>query len=149
MVWCALLLGPTGSSLTAGDLGANDSTEPGELQHVPLDEYRANLAHLLNLVRSPSSPYYSPDTKIVLLSPGPIVSSDWNNRIFEEDEAAGHHRPPGKLQRDPKHVKLYAEACVEVAKEERVPYVDSHTAIIQAAGSEAEDALRPFFTLVR
>ena len=103
-------------------LGANDSTNPGEAQHVPLDDYKRNLQHLVRLVKDPKSTYYSPDTKIVMITPPPII---------------------GALQqtRNPANTKQYVEGCLEVGTQENVPVVNLYEAIIEAAGGQSDKQL--------
>jgi len=54
--------------------GCNDACLSGSPQHVPLTTFAANLTTLIQMVRSPESPYYSPITKIILINPPPINS---------------------------------------------------------------------------
>ena len=54
--------------------GANDAVLTGEQQHVPLEQYKANLSKLIHMVRDPSSEYYSPETRIILFTPPPVLT---------------------------------------------------------------------------
>ncbi|KAI6036077.1 SGNH hydrolase-type esterase domain-containing protein [Pisolithus microcarpus] len=54
--------------------GANDAAPLPNRQHVPRDQYKENLKHLVNMVRSSTSPYYSPCTRIILITPPPVNS---------------------------------------------------------------------------
>lgn len=97
--------------------GANDAAPPPSPQHVPRDRYKANLLHLVNMVKSPASAHYSPDTRVIFITPPPVNTHQWTARIFEE-------------------TKLYAEAVKEVAAEVDVPVADVWTEIWEAAGRD-------------
>jgi len=98
--------------------GANDTALPPSSQHVPRDRFKANLVHLVNMVKSPASAYYSPDTRIILITPPPVNTYQWTkNRVFSE-------------------AKSYAEAVKEVGVEVGVPVADVWTEIWDAAGHD-------------
>lgn len=97
--------------------GANDAAPPPSPQHVPRDRYKANLAHLVDMVKSPTSAYYSPDTRIILITPPPVNTYQWTERIFTE-------------------TKLYAEAVKELGAQVGVPVADVWTEIWEAAGRD-------------
>lgn len=89
-------------------LGANDATlakGPDAVQHVPLDEYVANLKQILHTV----TPLLAPNGKILLITPPAVIDSmrggDRNNA------SAGQ----------------YAHACVQLAQAENVHVLDLHT----------------------
>lgn len=107
--------------------GANDATFEGTLQHVPLLKFKANLKHLIRLVKNSESDYYSPETRIVLISPPPVNSHQ------------------GVQNRDFTVTKSYAEAVVEVGKEEDIPVLDAWTVFWDASGHK-EQALETFLT---
>ncbi|WWC68934.1 uncharacterized protein I206_102870 [Kwoniella pini CBS 10737] len=126
-------------------LGANDATIPGEPQCVPLDRYKSNLVKLIKLIKEPSSAYYSPDTKIVLINAPPIIENDWVKARVEKWESFGSTGPKPEQNRDKRVTKSYAEAAIEIAKEQQVPIVDIWTAIVDVAGGEGDDQLAPYF----
>jgi len=97
--------------------GANDAAPPPSPQHVPRDRYKANLVHLVNMVKSPTSAHYSPDTRIILITPPPVNTYQWTSRIFAE-------------------TKSYAEAVKEVGAQVGVPVADVWTEIWEAAGRD-------------
>ncbi|KAF8557328.1 SGNH hydrolase [Imleria badia] len=97
--------------------GANDAAPPPSPQHVPRDRYKDNLDHLVNMVKSPTSAYYSPYTRIILITPPPVNTHQGAKRIFSE-------------------TKLYAEAVKEVGAQVGVPVADVWTEIWEAAGSD-------------
>lgn len=49
-----------------------------------------------------------------------------------------------KPNRDPKQTQRYAEACVDVAKDAGVAYVDIYTALLAAAGGNDPTKLDPY-----
>ncbi|KAG0705027.1 SGNH hydrolase-type esterase domain-containing protein [Suillus ampliporus] len=103
--------------------GANDAAPAPSPQHVPRDRYKANLSHLVQMVKSPTSAYYSPETRIILITPPPVNTKQWNSpdhpRVFET-------------------TRLYAEAVKEVGEKENVPVADIWTPIFDGAGRSEE-----------
>ncbi|KAI0350079.1 SGNH hydrolase [Trametes cingulata] len=112
--------------------GANDATLPHSPQHVPLERYKTNLARLIQAVRSPESPQYSPDTRIVLITPPPVDPEWWAKSVAELMQSAVE--PP---DRSLEKSKEYAEAAKEVAGKEGVAVVDVWTQIWEAAGGNS------------
>ncbi|GAA6004658.1 hypothetical protein JCM10207_000970 [Rhodosporidiobolus poonsookiae] len=119
-------------------LGANDSTIPGEPQHVPLPDYLSNLRQILSLIRSPSSPYHSPTTSLILITPPPFYPPDWRQVRLSRGL-------PDRDDREQSNTRAYADAVKQLGEEEGVPVVDAYSAIWDAAG-KSEDGLGPFFT---
>ncbi|KAF9274014.1 hypothetical protein BGZ88_003343 [Linnemannia elongata] len=89
-------------------LGANDSCLPPSSQHTPLERYEKNLRALIDMVHSPTSPTYSPHTKIILICPPPVNEGPWE----KECEQRGM-----SMNRDWKVTKAYAEVCLSVGRE--------------------------------
>lgn len=59
-------------------LGANDAVLPGELQHVPIDEYAANLDKIMIKMRESTGKSDNDSlVPIILLSPPPIDEAAW------------------------------------------------------------------------
>ncbi|KAF9050665.1 SGNH hydrolase [Hymenopellis radicata] len=116
--------------------GANDACIEPSPQHVPLSKYVANLRHLVDLVRSPQSAYYSPDTKIILINAPPVNT---HQRAADLES----RNPPLKLDRLFETTKQYADAVVTLGSELKVPVVDIWTALWKGAG-EDEAALSKF-----
>ena len=99
--------------------GANDAALPPSPQsvrrsHLPsstprsrlqltIPEFKANLHTILDLLRSPSSPYYSPSTKFLLLTPPPVDAPVRNHELATRD----YPRPP---DRDSERTRSFAEA---------------------------------------
>jgi lysophospholipase L1-like esterase len=138
LVWYVL------SDLT--DTGANDAVLPFTKQHVTRDRFKHNLAHMINMIRDPASPYHSPSTHIILINAPPILEATRQAAMIAKWKLFGCHGPSPKLNVAKDRTKSYAEASKEVATEQNVPVVDLWTALVQAAGSDNEDALLPFFT---
>ncbi|KAI0328125.1 SGNH hydrolase [Cubamyces sp. BRFM 1775] len=112
--------------------GANDAALPPSPQHVPLEQYQSNLAKLIRTVRSPDSPRYSPETRIILLTPPPVDPTRWA-RTLEETVEVGLR---GLFQRTFEVTRQYAEAARDVGARESVPVVDVWTGIWEAAGRD-------------
>src|SRR4051812_46732930 len=87
--------------------GANDACVPPSRQHVPLDKFVSNLTHFIQMVHSPASDYYSPDTRILLLTPPPI------NHFQREDDKDRVFDVTAK----------YAQAVRDVGAKENIPVV--------------------------
>ncbi|THH33012.1 hypothetical protein EUX98_g1217 [Antrodiella citrinella] len=107
--------------------GANDATIPANFQHVPLAEFADNLSTLVQLVTDPSSPYHSPQTKIVLITPPPVNTLQWGAYKASQE-------PPEELERSLDLTKTYAEKVKEVGLKEGVQVLDAWTALWKAAG---------------
>ncbi|KAH9923983.1 SGNH hydrolase [Epithele typhae] len=116
--------------------GANDAALPVRDQHVPLERYKANLAHLITAVRSPDSPRHSPDTRIVLMTAPLVNTHQWGVRQAERGNV---------MDRDFETTRTYAAAAKELGAAKGVPVVDLWTKIYDAAGQE-EAALSGFMT---
>ncbi|KAI0668538.1 SGNH hydrolase [Trametes maxima] len=112
--------------------GANDAALPHSKQHVPLDQFQANLRHIIHAVRSPESPYYSPDTRIILITPPPVDPARWAAWL---EEAAPETKgdPP---DRSFEQAQRYAEGVRDVATQEGVAVADAWTRIWEAAGRD-------------
>jgi hypothetical protein len=126
--------------------GANDSVLPGKTQHVPLDRYKSNLAKIIHFVKNPSSPWYSPETRIVLITAPPIIPQEWLKYCEGMWRQNGSNGPkPTEIDREPANTKKYVEACLEVAKEQGVEVVDAWKAIVDQAGGSDAGSLAPYF----
>ena len=112
-------------------LGANDAALPPSGQHVPLDRYGTNLVKLVQLVTSPTSPYYAPHTRLFLITPPPLNSHQWRVTLREAD-------PEQELDRTFETTAKYAERVRVVGKDIGVPVVDVWTRIWDATGHVEE-----------
>jgi hypothetical protein len=92
-------------------------------------EFKANLHSLMNLVKSPDSPYYSPTTKFLLITPPPVDA-------FIRNAELAAREPPRVPDRDSERTRLFAEAVKEVGMESGVAVVDCWTAITDAAADD-------------
>jgi isoamyl acetate esterase len=119
-------------------LGANDACLPPSPQEIPLDKFISNLEWMVQALRSPSSDYYSPWTRIILFTPPPVQVVTRGRVLAERD-------PPRENDRDFDHSKKYAEATKELAARLKVPVVDAWESIWKAAG-EKEEGLTPFLS---
>ncbi|TFK42990.1 SGNH hydrolase-type esterase domain-containing protein [Crucibulum laeve] len=116
--------------------GANDACIKPSPQHVPLPKFIENLKHIIDMVHSPESAYYSPFTRILLITPPPI-----NTHQRKADLES--RNPPLPLDRLFDITKAYADAVKDVAVEKKVALVDVWSAVWEAAGKE-EKALARF-----
>lgn len=78
--------------------GLNDSALPGQIQHVPVEEYRRNLSDMASQIASAGA-------WVVLVTPPPVDE----RRIKSRSMA---------------HTAQYAQACLELAGEMHIPVVD-------------------------
>ncbi|EIW60746.1 SGNH hydrolase [Trametes versicolor FP-101664 SS1] len=118
--------------------GANDAAPPPKAQYVPLDRFRANLRTMLWTVRAPESAWYSPDTRVVLMTPPPVSTG-------QRGRAQRAKEPPRENDREFETTRRYAEAVSEVGKAEGVPVVDLWGRLYEAAGRD-EVGLEGFLT---
>jgi len=121
-------------------------------QHVSLEDFKTNLREMVNLIASPTSPYYSPETRIAIITPPPFLDQAWRTQhvawALREGRAATAEEAVYGSERDSKVTQQYALACISVAEETGVECVDVHAGMIQAAGGDAEERLLPYFTCV-
>ncbi|KAN0130394.1 isoamyl-acetate hydrolyzing esterase [Lactarius tabidus] len=111
--------------------GANDACLPEFRQHVPISRFSENLSTMIRAIREPESPCYSPETRVLLITPPPIhipsMRADLQpTRTFDTTES-------------------YAEEVRKVGKSEGVPVVDAWSRIWEASRKEKE-AVKDFFT---
>lgn len=99
-------------------LGANDAAVPPSPQHIPHDKYQKNLETLVEMVRSPTSAYYSPCTRIILITPPPVNTHVW------------------RAHRDFKTTESYAQTTKKVGEGLQIPVADVWTMIWEACGKE-------------
>jgi len=111
-------------------LGANDSVLPWREQYVPLSLFTENLTDIVHTVSSPSSEYYFPDTKIILLTPPPINT---------HQRGADLAKRGLELDRDFNQTAQYAEAVREVSRKENIPLVDVYTRLWEGCGKEEKN----------
>jgi hypothetical protein len=123
--------------------GANDSVLEGESQHVPIDRYKANLSRLIEMVSSPSSDHYSPETKIICINAPPVMVHKWTEHVAQFKIAAGE-ADPYKPSRRLEQTKQYSIGCLDVARSYSLPCVDIFSAIIEAAGGADDESLDPY-----
>ncbi|KZP20877.1 SGNH hydrolase [Athelia psychrophila] len=107
--------------------GTNDAAIPPSAQHVPLAAFAANLVRMVRMITSPLSAHYSPSTRIVLITPPPVNS-------YMRAAELGSRDPPIHPDREFEVTRTYAEAVMDVARQEKLPVADVWTAIYNAAG---------------
>jgi len=109
--------------------GANDAAIKPSAQHIPLPKFISNLTHLVRMVTSPTSPYYSPHTRIVLITPPPV-------NTYQREAELQAKEPPKLLDRTFETTRKYAEAVEGVGEKESIPVVDIWNALYDAAGRD-------------
>lgn len=123
---------PSQPALVIVFFGSNDAACPlrsGKGQHVPLQEYKANLRQICAHIKG-----LSDMSRVVLITPPPV---------FEEARRAHARRKWGinagnYPDRTNERAQEYAEACVDVAKEMDVGVVDLWNAIQRTKEWETE-----------
>jgi hypothetical protein len=90
-------------------IGANDSVLEHSPQYVPIDKFKANLERMIAMVHDSTSEYYSPHTRILLLTPPPLGEAQRNADLASRN-------PPMKPDREWNNTKAYADAVIEVGK---------------------------------
>ncbi|GAA6006397.1 hypothetical protein JCM10207_000627 [Rhodosporidiobolus poonsookiae] len=106
--------------------GANDACLPPSPQAITLERFKQNLHTIASLFRSPASPYHSPSTQLVYITPPPVDAETRNSELASRD-------PPRGPDRDRERTRHFAEAVKAVAGEEGVPSVDVWSAITAKA----------------
>lgn len=122
-------------------LGANDSVLPGNVQHVPLEEFRDNLEQICRLFSSRQSRHHDPQTEFVLITPPPISPRDW---AVERER----RELTGPMDRTNDNTRRYADEVVQLGRELDVPSVDAFAAIWSAATDEANETGQAFETVL-
>ena len=93
-------------------LGSNDSSKnTNKIQHVPVDRYKSNLAHILDRLVE----FCKTTEKIILISPPRIFESKWKISTDARNDECTHMD---------NLVINYARASIEVATEKHVTYLD-------------------------
>ncbi|KAJ2354913.1 isoamyl acetate-hydrolyzing esterase [Coemansia sp. RSA 2611] len=98
--------------------GTNDSRIPSSKAYNPIDQYAEDLKYMISLVQSQDSEHYSPDTKILIITP-PVVG----DRVIQQLAKSRNTEPEWYNNR----TKTYADKAIEVAKAANVTYADLHT----------------------
>ncbi|KAJ8898954.1 hypothetical protein K2173_008454 [Erythroxylum novogranatense] len=109
---------PIQPSLVIVYFGGNDSIHPpptGFGPHVPLNEYSENMRKIAKHLKS-----LSENIRIIFLSAPPINEEQFRKSIDEIDEV-----------RTNESLRLYSQACLEVAKEMNVKAIDLWTVMQQ------------------
>ncbi|RXW21130.1 hypothetical protein EST38_g4727 [Candolleomyces aberdarensis] len=116
--------------------GANDACIKPSPQHVPIEKFEANIRRMIELVHSPTSPYYSPDTRIVLITAPPINTLKRKADLESRD-------PPLALDRLFDTTRQYAEVVKTIGEELNLGVVDVWTLLWNGAG-QVETGLDKF-----
>ncbi|KAJ2850075.1 isoamyl acetate-hydrolyzing esterase [Coemansia brasiliensis] len=100
--------------------GTNDAQVLSQKGSTPIDKYHANMHSIISLLQNPQSNYYSPNTRILVITPPPV-----GERMVQAKLLKANQPTPFLNRRTAK----YAEVAKQVAREARVPYVDLFTEI--------------------
>ncbi|GAA5990115.1 hypothetical protein JCM11641_007072 [Rhodosporidiobolus odoratus] len=106
--------------------GANDAALPPSPQALTLKRFKDNLREIASVVTSPTSPYHSPHTQLLFLTPPPVDADTRNAELASRN-------PPRVPDRDAGRTREFAKGVEEVASDLAVPVVDTWTAIDAAA----------------
>ncbi|KAJ2627090.1 isoamyl acetate-hydrolyzing esterase [Coemansia sp. RSA 1290] len=95
--------------------GANDATIPSDRHSNPLEDYIKDLKYMISLIQDSDSANYSPDTRILMITPPPV-----GDKMVQ---ALAEYRdiPVSKYKN---RTQQYAEAAIEVAKGAGLEYID-------------------------
>ncbi|PVU96011.1 hypothetical protein BB559_002529 [Furculomyces boomerangus] len=96
-------------------LGVNDAALEFSPVHVPLEEFKQNMIEMILHVRDPSSKSYSPETKIVLITPLPVCEPMWEDNCLKRKT---------RMDRGESFTKKYVDATLEIGKALGVPVVN-------------------------
>jgi len=127
-------------------LGANDANLPPPLhkqslsasrQHVPLDEYEANLAAIVRAIKECSDG----SARVLLLTPPPCDEKGWHRECVSRFGLESDADP----NRSHEATSLYASACLRVAAAVGVPAIDIHGAFMEQSDWQSlfSDGLHP------
>ncbi|CAO3633201.1 unnamed protein product [Cunninghamella echinulata] len=118
--------------------GANDAALPFSPQHVPLDRYKTNLKTMIDMIKTPSSPYYNPNLRLLLITPPPLNESQWSERCKENGT------PLDRLSDNTRH---YAETVIAFGMEHNIPVIDIWSSLSEKA-KDHSDGLCFFLSMV-
>jgi lysophospholipase L1-like esterase len=90
------------------------------------------------MVKSPTSEYHSPKTRVLLISNPPV-------NTYQRAADLASRDPPRKCDREFEFTRQYAEAVVKSAQEGGIPVADVWTVLWEAAGKD-ERALSAYLT---
>ncbi|ORZ17646.1 SGNH hydrolase-type esterase domain-containing protein [Absidia repens] len=104
--------------------GANDAAHLPSFQHVPLDRFKTNLATMIKTVKDPTSPYYNPALRLVLITQPPLNESQWKQRCDENGNP---------MDRSSEQAQIYAAAVKQIGQEHDTVVVDLWTKVMEMA----------------
>lgn len=81
------------------------------------------------MIKNPTSRYYNPDAKIVLITQPPVNEVQWKKRCDDNGD---------RMNRTAEVAKAYAEAAREIAGQHQVPVCDLWTELMQLVGEETD-----------
>jgi len=112
--------------------GANDSVAAGDRQHVPLDEFAANLRQLVAIVQENTAANPTP-CRIIIVGPPPIC--DAQHRVFALEKWGI------EASRTNANTTRYAQCAVDVGRELGIPVLDLLPAILAVSADNGREYL--------
>ena len=107
---------------------------------------------MIALLTCPTSTYYSPSTKIALITPPPFLENMWRAQhvawALREGRATTEAEAVYGCERFSAVTQEYASACKHVAKDMEVECIDIHSGMIKVAGGFVESRLEKYYTSV-
>jgi lysophospholipase L1-like esterase len=109
--------------------GANDAAlqEQDPAKFVPIPEYKDNLHKLITKTQTSY-----PDARVLVITPPPVHKQQ---RLSFQKQRYGD-KATGIPERTFDNTQKYAQACIEVAQETKVPYLDMFTAMVDEGGED-------------
>jgi len=128
-------------------LGANDANLPPPLknqpveasrQHVPIEEYKANLRTILNAIKLCCG---TRPLRVLLMTPPPCDHIAWKNFCVSTYGVPEDADPNRRFE----NTEVYAKACLEVGSQTGTPAVDVHSAFAKRSNWQElfSDGLHP------
>lgn len=126
-------------------LGTNDSckeTKDSSPQRVPLERYAKNLEWYIDAIHKKNSNFYSPNTKILVITPAAVDEENWWTSCLAPMKAHNDLKPLKerieiKQNHDNEVTKLYAEKAVAIAKgRPNVAVVNAYTLMREEAAKQ-------------
>lgn len=110
--------------------GANDAALPNAQQHLPIERYKENLNTMISMIRSPDSPYYNPQLRIMLVTPPPVNESQWKQRCEDKGDP---------MNRTAENAKRFAHAVRTLGEERDVVVADFWTRLMERGGNNLSE----------
>lgn len=110
--------------------GANDAALPNAQQHLPIERYKENLNTMISMIRSPDSPHYNPQLRIMLVTPPPVNESQWKQRCEDKGDP---------MNRTAENAKRFAHAVRTLGEERDVVVADFWSRLMERGGNNLSE----------